>query len=72
VAAAAAKIKADEEAAYLAKILSNRQRGDYCDNFYKQLRMTSLDTFYSRCKKELDDLRRFFRISDKTRKYIFR
>jgi hypothetical protein len=56
MAAAAAKIKADEEAAYLAKIMKGRQRGDYCDNFYKQMRMTSLESFYTRSKKELGDL----------------
>lgn len=48
VAVAAAKMKADEDEAYMAKIMQGRQRGDYCDNFYGQMRMTSLESFYQR------------------------
>ena len=55
VEAAAARMKADEEAAYLAKIMKGRERGDYSDNFYKQMRMTSLEAFYFRACKEIKD-----------------
>jgi hypothetical protein len=48
-------MKADEEAAYLAKIMKGRERGDYSDNFYMQMRMTSLEAFYFRACKELKD-----------------
>ena len=70
VAAAAAKMKADEEAAYFAKIMKGRERGDYCNNFFGQMRMTSLESFHIRSCKELQDFQQFFKITANYRKAI--
>jgi len=63
-------MKADEEAAYLAKIMKGRERGDYSDNFYKQMRMTSLEAFYFRACKEIKDFQMFFRITPALRRFV--
>ena len=58
------KLKAEEEAAYLEKILEERKSTDYCENFYMQLRMVSLESFYQRAQKEHGDFLRYFGLSN--------
>lgn len=44
---------------------------DYSDNFFKELNIENLDSFYQRSQREYEDFKAYFKINEQTNKHQF-